>query len=132
VKRTRSNSRKKGEPRVRITPKGRAMLANGAAEELAGILGAIIGRVAVIDRESRLCERTDLDAVWATLYTIKADAQNGLTELRRVMDESKRLRDAAEVCARRFPDTSYLFAAALKRERFPALKKLPAVKGGAS
>lgn len=46
-------------------------------------LSCIIGRVAKIDRDSKIAERTDLDAVWETLYAIKADAQRALRELRR-------------------------------------------------
>lgn len=61
--------------------------------KLHAALGGIIGLVARLDRQSKIDQRTDLDATWATLYQIKEDARRALIALRK--------RDAPKTSAER-------------------------------
>jgi len=46
--------------------------------KIAASLGRITSAVSVIDRASKRDERTDLDAVWDTLYAIRREARKAL------------------------------------------------------
>lgn len=50
--------------------------------DAAVVLATIIGRIAKINRDSKLNHYTDTDQVWETFAAIKADAQSGLRMLR--------------------------------------------------